>query len=75
VEEHPVRPIGHAAWYLTSKIAAEFYLEQLRCSADLSPVILRIASCYGPGMKSASVVAHFAEMACALPCILRTKTD
>jgi UDP-glucose 4-epimerase len=63
VEEHPVWPIGHAAWYLTSKIAAEFYLEQLRCTADLSPVILRIASCYGPGMGSRSVVARFVTCA------------
>ena len=62
-EEHPIQPNGHAAWYLTSKVTAEFYLDKLRRSAALSPVVLRIASCYGPGMKSQSVVARFA--ACA----------
>jgi UDP-glucose 4-epimerase len=62
-EDHPVWPTGHAAWYLTSKVAAEFYLEQLRNSAALSPVTLRIASCYGPGMTAQSAVAGF--VACA----------
>lgn len=62
-EEHPIQPSGHAAWYLASKATAEFYLEKLRRSAGLSPVVLRIASCYGPGMKSEAVVARFA--ACA----------
>lgn len=62
-EEHPVQPNGHAAYYLTSKVTAEFYLEQLRRSAALSPIILRIASCYGPGMKSRSVVASFVARA------------
>jgi UDP-glucose 4-epimerase len=63
-EESVVSPTGHAAWYKTSKVAGEFYLERLRDSDALSPVILRIASCYGPGMEPRSVLARF--VACAL---------
>jgi UDP-glucose 4-epimerase len=62
-EEHPVCPTGHAPWYLTSKVAAEYYLEHLRDAAALPSVTLRIASCYGPGMTERGVVARFA--ACA----------
>lgn len=62
-EAHPVWPTGHAPWYLTSKVAAEYYLEHLRHAQALSPVTLRIASCYGPGMTARSVVAGF--VACA----------
>jgi len=62
-EESAVSPTGHAAWYQTSKVAGEFYLERLRDSDALSPVILRIASCYGPGMEARSVLARF--VACA----------
>jgi UDP-glucose 4-epimerase len=62
-EESVVSPTGHAAWYQTSKVAGEFYLERLCDSDALSPVILRIASCYGPGMEPRSVLARF--VACA----------
>jgi len=62
-EESVVSPTGHAAWYQTSKVAGEFYLERLRDSAALSPVILRIASCYGPGMEARSVLARFVARA------------
>jgi UDP-glucose 4-epimerase len=58
-----VSPTGHAAWYQTSKVAGEFYLERLRDSDALSPVILRIASCYGPGMEARSVLARFVARA------------
>lgn len=62
-EESVVSPTGHAAWYQTSKVAGEFYLERLRDSDALSPVILRIASCYGPGMEARSVLARFVARA------------
>ncbi len=62
-EETPIQPTGHAAWYQVSKAAAESYLERLGCSDALSPVILRIASCYGPGMAEAGVLARFVARA------------
>lgn len=63
-EEAVVSPTGRAAWYQTSKVVGEFYLERLRDSDGLSPIILRISSCYGPGMEARSVLARF--VACAL---------
>ena len=57
-EGHQVWPVGHGAWYLTSKLAAELYIERLGRTTALSPVILRISSPYGPG-ATRGVVADF----------------
>lgn len=61
-EDHPVWPTGHGAWYLTSKLAAELYLSALGVSSDLSPVVLRISSLYGPRARR-GVVANFLSRA------------
>lgn len=62
-EDWPVWPSRTATWYLVSKMAAELYLDHLRQATALRVVVLRLSSCYGPGMAAGSVLARFVEQA------------
>ncbi|MBK8257518.1 MAG: NAD(P)-dependent oxidoreductase [Polyangiaceae bacterium] len=56
-------PADRAAYYLTSKVAGEIYLEHLARTRGLSLSTFRISSPYGMGMPPGSVVARFMALA------------
>lgn len=62
-ENTPLYPAGRAAYYLTSKLAGELFVEHQRQAHGLAAIGLRVGSCYGPGMTERSVVSIFLERA------------
>jgi UDP-glucose 4-epimerase len=62
-EGDPVFPAHRAPYYLSSKLAAEIYLEHYRVNGALRTSILRIGSVYGPGMQGDGVLLRFASRA------------
>lgn len=61
VESDPAYPSHQAPFYLTSKLAAEVYVEYYRIRQGLSACVLRPSSVYGPGMKPNGLVSTFAK--------------
>lgn len=59
-ETHPLNPLSP---YAVSKLGGELAAEMLRRTAGLSVASLRVTSCYGPGMNTASVLPIFARAA------------
>lgn len=64
-EDAPLYPAERATFYLASKLSGEVFIEHLRRHHGLEAIILRVGSCYGPGMPRGSVVAFFMEQALA----------
>jgi UDP-glucose 4-epimerase len=58
-EDGRLYPAARATYYLTSKIAGELYVEQLRKTAGLQAITFRVGSAYGPGTPAGSVVSQF----------------
>ncbi len=56
-------PVDRATYYLASKLTGEIYVEHHRRARRLPALILRVGSCYGPGMPRTSVVSRFLENA------------
>jgi UDP-glucose 4-epimerase len=71
-EDAGLYPAERAPYYLTSKLAAEILVENLRRRHGLEAVTFRLGSCYGPGMPARSVVSLFMQRALAgAPLIVR----
>jgi len=64
-ELSPAETSGRACFYLSSKMLGETFVERTRMKHGLNSIILRISSCYGPGMAEKSLVARFATLALA----------
>ncbi|MEZ4312331.1 MAG: NAD(P)-dependent oxidoreductase [Polyangiaceae bacterium] len=62
-EETVPYPAARACYYLTSKLAAELYLDHLARTRGLSLVTLRVSSVYGPEMASGAVLRRFLSLA------------
>ncbi len=62
-EEACTYPADRATAYLASKLCGELYVENLRRRHSLRSVVLRIGSCYGPGLPARSVVSFFMNRA------------
>jgi UDP-glucose 4-epimerase len=58
-EYAPTYPADRATYYLASKLTGELYVEHMRRGASWPAHVLRVGSCYGPGMPAGSVVARF----------------
>ncbi len=64
-ESAALLPIQSATYYAVSKLAGEIYLQNLGLHRALSVVILRLGSCFGPGMPVKTALAHFVDRASA----------
>ena len=64
-ELSPTDTSGRACFYLSSKLLGETFVERARMKHWLNAIILRIASCYGPGMPEKALVSRFAGLAAA----------
>lgn len=62
-EDSPKLTALRGCFYLSSKLLAEEYAKRTAHYYGLNLTILRIANMYGPGMRSASVVAQFVKKA------------
>lgn len=62
-EDSPLYPAHRAPYYLSSKITGEVYTEHFRQVKGLPATILRVASVYGPEMKTVSLVPRFLQNA------------
>jgi len=60
-EEAPIYPDNRAAYYLTSKLAAELYVAHWDRTGAISACTLRLSSVYGPGMNDKGPVALFSR--------------
>ena len=63
-EDDPFMPSGHAAFYLSSKLLGDIYMEHYRTMHGLPSTVLRIGSVYGPG-QARGMVAQFVRNALA----------
>lgn len=59
-EKHSTNPVN---LYGVSKLSAEMYLKQLCNSYGIGYVIIRAASCYGPGQVSKGAIPNFMQNA------------
>jgi UDP-glucose 4-epimerase len=64
-EGDAVFPSRRAAYYLSSKLLGELYVEHLRQLVGLPAVTLRLSNVYGPEMRASSVVSRFVDRALA----------
>lgn len=62
-EDEAPYPAARATYYLTSKLAAELYLDHLARARGLPLTTLRLSAVYGPGMPGGGVVARFMALA------------
>jgi UDP-glucose 4-epimerase len=62
-ENAVICPHGRAFYYALSKLVGEFFAQHLTANCGLRATILRVGSCYGPGMSKFSVVGRFMNSA------------
>lgn len=62
-EDDPIFPSDAAPYYLLSKFAGEVFLMNVCSGKQMTPLVLRLGTPYGPGEPDGKVVSHFINSA------------